>query len=444
MKVFLGGTVNGSKWRNIVKERLSIDYFDPVVDEWDNAAYERELSERRYCDYVLYVLTPKMTGYYAVSEVVDDSYKRPDRTIYCFLSEDGEEKMAPALIDDFNDLGETVSRNGGMWLANLDEVISFLNSASSTELVKDNCFFNAFICYGKQESERFAINIGNRLNDLGHSVFIDLNEIPIIIESEEYIYSKILRSDNFIYIISPNSVRSEYCKRELDFAIKFNKRIIPILHHELGNDNRLLDDIIAKKQIIDIKINNSDEQVSDLIKQVSGVINFDSKYVRRHTDYLFKARNWHFGGCLEADLLYGEDRKQAIEWLKNKSNSLSTLQIQINYIEACKRLSVFMIPLLSLNKRMTWLIHLKGFDQVAMLLSLLGPIAMMDQVQTLLCSEDSGRYLAISLPMWVLFSIINSSLILVSIKTKDLRLFISQVVSLVVSITIILIVLFKL
>lgn len=39
MKVFLGGTVNGSKWRTIVKEQLNIDYFDPVVEDWTDAAY---------------------------------------------------------------------------------------------------------------------------------------------------------------------------------------------------------------------------------------------------------------------------------------------------------------------------------------------------------------------------------------------------------------------
>lgn len=38
MKVFLGGTVNGSKWRDVMKEKLIIDYFDPVVDDWNDAA----------------------------------------------------------------------------------------------------------------------------------------------------------------------------------------------------------------------------------------------------------------------------------------------------------------------------------------------------------------------------------------------------------------------
>jgi hypothetical protein len=130
MKVFLGGTVNGSTWRNDVMEKLTIDYFDPVVEDWDDAAYERELTERKDCNYLLYVLTPKMTGFYAIAEVVDDSYKRPDRTIYCFLSEDGEDKFTPYQIVQFEKLGAVVKQNGGIWLDNLNDVIHFLNTAT--------------------------------------------------------------------------------------------------------------------------------------------------------------------------------------------------------------------------------------------------------------------------------------------------------------------------
>lgn len=34
-KVFLGGTCNRSKWRNELIELLEIDYFNPVVKNWN-------------------------------------------------------------------------------------------------------------------------------------------------------------------------------------------------------------------------------------------------------------------------------------------------------------------------------------------------------------------------------------------------------------------------
>ena len=34
MKVFLGGTVADSKWREYIMPKLEIEYFNPVVDDW--------------------------------------------------------------------------------------------------------------------------------------------------------------------------------------------------------------------------------------------------------------------------------------------------------------------------------------------------------------------------------------------------------------------------
>ncbi len=126
-KVFLGGTANGSLWREILKPKLKIDYFDPVVPNWNEEAYQRELKERRDCNYCLYVLTPKMSGFYAVAEVVDDSNKRPDKTVFCSLNQDDGEEFNQKQVKSLVAVGRMVERNGGHWLSNLDEVADFLN-----------------------------------------------------------------------------------------------------------------------------------------------------------------------------------------------------------------------------------------------------------------------------------------------------------------------------
>lgn len=442
MKVFLGGTVNGSKWRNIVKEQLTIDYFDPVVDDWNDAAYERELSERRYCNYLLYVLTPKMTGYYAVAEVTDDSYHRPDRTLYCYLPEDDGERFDEGQIAEFENLGKIVTENGAVWLKSLDEVISFLNSAKSSQQIDESTRYDAFISYGRQESQHFANSISNRLSEQGLDIYRDFNEIPLMIENEEFVYSSILRSDNFIYIISPNSVRSEYCKKELEFAIKFNKRIIPVVHHRLGRDIEHLDDIVAKKQIIETK--NPESSIQEIVSSISEIINTDREYVHAHSNYLYKARKWNFAGRKQTDLLYGAERKKAVAWLKSSSDSLVPLHIHKEYIEASKKISIFILPILWLNKKTYRFTHLKYFDKVVLVISLINPFAMMDQIRVLLYppAETEPGESGVSLPMWSMLFGIHVTLVIASIKDKDLRLFLSAGISGLVSSTIILILLF--
>jgi hypothetical protein len=438
MKVFLGGTVNGSSWRDEFKEKLTIDYFDPVVKDWNDAAYERELSERRFCDYVLYVLTPKMTGYYAVAEVVDDSYRRPDRTIYCYLPEDDGEVFSAHRIKEFEQLGKKVKENGGTWLRNIEEVISFLNSPTKTKTIKE-VYYDGFVSFGRQESHGFAHSIANRLNESGLNIFIDLNDIPLIIDNKEHIYSAILKSDNFIYIISPNAIRSEYCKKELDFAIKNKKRIIPISHIVPKEGQKQVDLLIANKKIIK---SNKGLDLANVIKQVKEKINTDREYVRRHTLYLSRARKWRYLGENQSDLLFGEERKNAIEWLKTSSSELIPLKDQIDFINASKELSILMIPLFWLNKKTNFFTNNKLFDEITFIISFGNPIAMSVQLIDLIKNHDKViNSDVVSIPMWVLFIIIQFSFMLVGIKTKNLGLFISMVFSMIICLSVILIVL---
>lgn len=112
-KVFLGGTCNNSLWRDQLIPKLEIDYFNPVVPEWNDEAYEKELYEREHCDFCLYVLTAKMKGVYSIAEVVDDSNKRPKKTIFCFSDHDGE--FDPAVLKSMKAVGKMVEKNGGIW-----------------------------------------------------------------------------------------------------------------------------------------------------------------------------------------------------------------------------------------------------------------------------------------------------------------------------------------
>jgi len=128
MRVFLGGTVNESNWRDYVMPRLKIGYFNPVVEVWNDEAYERELYEREKCTFCLYVITPRLTGYYSFAEVIDDSFKRPKKTIYCYLHKDDQYKFSKQQIESLESLGRHIKENHGTWLQSLDEVINFLNS----------------------------------------------------------------------------------------------------------------------------------------------------------------------------------------------------------------------------------------------------------------------------------------------------------------------------
>ena len=129
-KVFLGGTYGESNWRQEIIDGLTIDYFNPIVDDWDEKAQKEEIKQRNTCDFVLYVITPEMKGVYSIAEVADDSNKRPEKTVFCFLETEGDLSFNEAQIKSLNSVGKMIEENGAKWCKNLDEVVTFLNEGN--------------------------------------------------------------------------------------------------------------------------------------------------------------------------------------------------------------------------------------------------------------------------------------------------------------------------
>lgn len=341
MKVFLGGTVSNSTWRQYVIKNLDIDYFDPVVKDWDEIAYQRELYERENCDYCLYVFTPQMEGYYAIAEVTDDSFKRPDRTIYCYLTEHNGLKFSDKQLAMLKKLGRIIEENGATWVHSLDSLIKLLNSANKRKRgmkYMSNQMNDVFISYGRRHSLHFARKLYDSFIAKGKKVWFDMNNIPLAVDFQEQIDDGIEKSDNFIFIISPHSVKSEYCLKEIMLALKYNKRIIPILHIEPSNCwDKMHPEIgkrnwvyIRQKENFDIPLSQW-EVVDDYEKsfrRLLKVINIQQEYVRMHTLLLHKALSWSKHQRKRSLLLVEKDRTEAEKWLlKNEFRDEETASI---------------------------------------------------------------------------------------------------------------------
>ena len=132
MKVFLGGTCAGWKWRDVLQPLLRCDYYNPIVKDWSETDRLREVHERETSDYVLYGITNGIKGVYSIAEVVDDSNKRPNKTLFLNLYNADKEfphrseyrKMAHSLKAVENLLKE----NGVRCFNSIEAVADFLNN----------------------------------------------------------------------------------------------------------------------------------------------------------------------------------------------------------------------------------------------------------------------------------------------------------------------------
>ena len=129
-QVFLGGTCNESTWRDDLIKLLDeekVSFFNPVVEDWSPEDQKEEIKQRNISDFVLYVITPKMTGVYSIAEVIDDSNKQPDKTLFCYLKKDEEKEFDENQIKSLDMVVEMIKKNSGRVFKNLKEIAEFLN-----------------------------------------------------------------------------------------------------------------------------------------------------------------------------------------------------------------------------------------------------------------------------------------------------------------------------
>ncbi|NEO15626.1 MULTISPECIES: TIR domain-containing protein [unclassified Moorena] len=173
-------------------------------------------------------------------------------------------------------------------------------------------FFDAFISYGRADSKAFATKLEARLTQLGLTVWFDQKDIPPAVDWQHQIDNGIERTHNFIFIISPHSVNSKYCLKEIELAIKYNKRIIPLVHVKSPRDK--IPTIIRKLNWIYFQDKINDFEAS--FKQLMNSIRKHADYVEQHTRFLVKALEWDRNQQQTNHLLIQSERIQAESWLK--------------------------------------------------------------------------------------------------------------------------------
>jgi len=205
--------------------------------------------------------------------------------------------------------------------------------------------FDAFISYGRADSLAFGRNLYDRLREQGLNIWFDQNDIPLGVDFQNQIDDGIEKADNFLFIIAPHSINSPYCGKEIELAIRRNKRIIPLLHVEQidrdiwqqrkpqGTDEEWE---AYKAKGLHSSFNNMHpaigkinwvyfrEGIDDFDKSLTGLLELlhrHAEYVEKHTQFLAKALEWERQQKQNRWLLVGDEKKQAEAWLKIHFNS---------------------------------------------------------------------------------------------------------------------------
>ncbi|MGK7889374.1 MAG: toll/interleukin-1 receptor domain-containing protein, partial [Leptolyngbyaceae cyanobacterium] len=205
-----------------------------------------------------------------------------------------------------------------------------------------NRFFDGFISYGRPDSLEFATRLHEALGEAGFNVWFDRMDIPFGVDFQAQIDDGIERSHNFIFLISPHSTQSAYCRKEIELALRLNKRIIPLMHveqitTETWQQRHPGAPLVAWETYKAAGKHSSYNHIHPEIGKINwifvreGVDSFDQSfvglthlmhqhepYVQQHTDLLIESLTWKRHQYAHEFLLLGEHRHKAEQWLQQE------------------------------------------------------------------------------------------------------------------------------
>jgi len=212
---------------------------------------------------------------------------------------------------------------------------------------------DVFISYSRKDQD-FVRDLYEALEARGRDTWIDWMKIPLTAKWLEEVFSGIERADAFAFIISPDSVISEYCTLELAHAVKHNKRLVPVWYRYV--DNKAVSADLASHQYICFRKSEdfenaletcfvcqkvaSEHHFKSALESLIDAIAHDPDWVHKHTDLETGAVKWNSKGQDSSFALRGKDLEEAEAWLeRGGEKEPKPTDLQKRYIRASREIA---------------------------------------------------------------------------------------------------------
>ena len=190
-----------------------------------------------------------------------------------------------------------------------------------------------FISYSRK-NKPFVEKLHAGLTELGVNTWVDWKGIPLTVDWWAEIQEAIEEADGFVFVISPDSLASEICAKELNTAIDLKKRLIPILHIDPPS-GAVIPGQISSHNWVFMK---DEAGLQEMLPRLVDSINTDYEWVQAHTRLVTRAIEWERRNKNNSLLLQGDDLQNAESWLESAGDSQpQPTPLQIEYIQASRR-----------------------------------------------------------------------------------------------------------
>jgi hypothetical protein len=169
---------------------------------------------------------------------------------------------------------------------------------------------DVFISYSRKDSA-FVETLDVHLRAAGKRTWVDRSNLKPSDDWMRAIKTGIEASDNFLFVISPDSIASRNCKEEVEYAVELKKRIIPV-QRSWADEHQIPKELRARHWIT---FQDAD-QVEAPLKKVVDALDRDADYAANHTRFLMRALEWQAKRKDRNLLLRGSEVRDGTAWLE--------------------------------------------------------------------------------------------------------------------------------
>lgn len=167
-----------------------------------------------------------------------------------------------------------------------------------------------FLSYARRDLD-FAQRLQRALAAAGEEMWVDWSGIPPTAEFALEINKGIEVADNFVFILSPDSLAAtSYCRKEITHAAAMGKRMIPIYFREVPQE--MVPESLAKLNYIFFR---ATDDFDAALEKLKSALHTDLVWTSTSSRLLVRALEWRTEGRDGSFLLRGKDLAEAEVWL---------------------------------------------------------------------------------------------------------------------------------
>ena len=196
---------------------------------------------------------------------------------------------------------------------------------------------DVFISYSRKDKE-FVSTLYAAFERSKKNIWVDWNNIPLTSDWWLEIEKGIEAADTFLFVISPDSVASNVCAREIHHAVKNNKRLFPIVRRDVHQfeEGNVAHATLQKHNWLMFR---EEDDFKVAFEKLTKALSQDLEYLRKHKQLLVKAIDWNDSLRTDSLLLREDALYEAEIWLaESKTKDPQATELQEAFIERSRHI----------------------------------------------------------------------------------------------------------